>query len=432
MKKASVIIIGGGGRGSIYSGHLRTLSDRAEVVAIAEPRDFFRDRIAQTHHIPPENQFRDWHELLNRPKFADAVIITTQDRMHLEPAIAFARLKYDILIEKPLAPTLEECRDLIAAVENNGIIMSVCHVLRYTNFTRKLKELITGGKIGTVMSVQHLEPVGHWRFAHSYVRGNWRKEENSSSVLLAKSIHDLDWIRYIVDSAPKQVSSFGSLMFFKKENQPGGAADRCLECALEPQCPYSAPRFYLDRIRSGNIGAYVESVAGEATEENVLRQLRNGPYGRCVFACDNDVADHQVVNIEFDNGATAVFTLAGCSRYGDRRTTVFGSLGELYGDGETLRCYSYLTGKTEEVAIPPPAVPDHHGGGDYNLVRTFIDAVLTRSTSEIVTGPEISLETHYLVFAAEIARKTSSIVKMKEFFHQTGVENLLNHNKLQE
>lgn len=432
MKKASVIIIGGGGRGSIYSGHLRTLSDRAEVVAIAEPRDFFRDRIAQTHHIPPENQFRDWHELLNRPKFADVVIITTQDRMHLEPAIAFARLKYDILIEKPLAPTLEECRDLIAAAENNGIIMSVCHVLRYTNFTRKLKELITSGKIGTVMSVQHLEPVGHWRFAHSYVRGNWRKEENSSSVLLAKSIHDLDWIRYIVDSAPKQVSSFGSLMFFKKENQPEGAADRCLECALESQCPYSAPRFYLDRIRSGNIGAYVESVAGEATEENVLRQLRNGPYGRCVFACDNDVADHQVVNIEFDNGATAVFTLAGCSRYGDRRTTVFGSLGELYGDGETLRCYSYLTGKTEEVAIPPPAVPDHHGGGDYNLVRTFIDAVLTRNTSEIVTGPEISLETHYLVFAAEIARKTSSIVKMKEFFHQTGVENLLNHNKLQE
>lgn len=431
MKKASVIIIGGGGRGSIYSGHLRTLSDRAEVVAIAEPRDFFRDRIAQTHHIPPENQFRDWHELLNRPKFADVVIITTQDRMHLEPAIAFARLKYDILIEKPLAPTLEECRDLIAAVENNGIIMSVCHVLRYTNFTRKLKELITSGKIGTVMSVQHLEPVGHWRFAHSYVRGNWRKEENSSSVLLAKSIHDLDWIRYIVDSAPKQVSSFGSLMFFKKENQPEGAADRCLECTLESQCPYSAPRFYLDRIRSGNIGAYVESVAGEATEENVLRQLRNGPYGRCVFACDNDVADHQVVNIEFDNGATAVFTLAGCSKYGDRRTTVFGSLGELYGDGETLRCYSYLTGKTEEVAIPPPAVPDHHGGGDYNLVRTFIDAVLTRNTSEIVTGPEISLETHYLVFAAEIARKTSSIVKMKEFFHQTGVENLLNHNKLQ-
>lgn len=430
MRKVSVILIGGGGRGSIYSHHLQTLSDRAEVVAVAEPRDFFRDRITRTHNIPPERPFRDWRELAALPKFADAVIITTQDRMHLEPAVAFANLKYDILIEKPLAPTVEECRDLIAAVERNNVILSVCHVLRYTNYTRTLKNLIAGGKIGTVMSVQHLEPVGHWRFAHSYVRGNWRREEESSSVLLAKSIHDLDWIRYIVDSAPKQVSSFGSLMFFRKENQPAGAADRCLECKIEPRCPYSAPRFYLERIRSGNVGAYVESVAGEGTEENVLRQLRNGPYGRCVFACDNDVADHQVVSIEFENGATAVFTLAGCSRYGDRRTTVFGSLGELFGDGEKLLCHTYLTGKTEEIPIPPPVVPDHHGGGDYNLLRAFIDAVQTRDTSGIVTGPEISLETHYLVFAAEIARKTSAVLKMKDFFHQTGVENLLNHNRL--
>ena len=251
-----------------------------------------------------------------------------------------------------------------------------------------------------------------------------------TGVLLAKSIHDLDWIRYIVDSAPNRVSSFGSLMYFRKENQPAGAADRCLECKIEAQCPYSAPRFYLERIRSGNIGAYVESVAGEGTEENVLRQLRNGPYGRCVFACDNNVIDHQVVNIEFENGATAVFTLAGCSRYGDRRTTVFGSLGELFGDGEKILCHTYLTGKTEEIPIPPPVVPDHHGGGDYNLLRAFVDAVRTRDTSGIVTGPEISLETHYLVFAAEIARKTSAVLKMKDFFHQTGVENLLNHTRL--
>lgn len=429
MKKASVIIVGAGGRGTIYSNHLKTLSDRAEVVAVAEPRDFFRERIAHTHNIPPENQFRDWHDLLKRPKFADAVIIATQDRMHLEPAIAFAELKYDILIEKPLAPTLEECRTLIASAEANNIIMSVCHVLRYTNFTRTLKKLIDSGRIGQVMSVQHLEPVGYWRFAHSYVRGNWSREEDSSSVLLAKSIHDLDWLRYIVGAAPKQVSSFGSLMFFRKENRPEGAADRCLDCKLEPECPYSAPRFYLERIRSGNIGAYVESVAGDATEESVLHQLRIGPYGRCVFACDNDVADHQVVNIEFENNATAVFTLAGCSKYGDRRTTVFGSLGELYGDGDTLRCCSYLTGKTEEIPIPPPEVPDHHGGGDYNLVRSFVDAVLTRNTSEIVTGPEISLETHYLVFAAEIARKSGAVVNMKDFFRKTGVEGLLHHTR---
>jgi len=246
-------------------------------------------------------------------------------------------------------------------------------------------------------------------------------------VLLAKSIHDLDWICYIINSAPARVSSFGSLMFFRKENQPEGAADRCLDCGQEAECPYSAPRFYLERIRSGNIGAYVEAVAGEGTEENMLKSLRTGPYGRCVFACDNNVADHQVVNIEFANGATAVFTLAGCSRYGDRRTTVFGSLGELFGDGETLMYSSYRTGKTEKIEIPPPEVPDHHGGGDFNLVNTFVDAVRTRDKSHLVTGPEISLETHFLVFAAEIARKQKRVLEMKRFFAETGAEQLINH-----
>lgn len=427
MKKTSVIIIGGGGRGTIYSHHLQTIKDKAEVVAIAEPREFFRNRIAEMHSIPQENRYTDWHDLLKRPKFADAVIITTQDRMHLEPAIAFSDLKYDILIEKPLAPDMFECRDLIACAERNKIIISVCHVLRYTNYTKKLKEIIDSGIIGQVMTVQHLEPVGHWRFAHSYVRGNWRKEEESSSVLLAKSIHDLDWICYIVNSCPTRVSSFGSLMFFKKENQPKGAADRCLECAVEDQCPYSAPRFYLERIRSGNIGAYVEAVAGEGTEENMMKSLKTGPYGRCVFACDNDVADHQVVNVEFENGATAVFTLAGCSKYGDRRTTVFGSLGELYGDGESLKLHIYRTGKTEEIVIPPPEVPDHHGGGDFNLVNTFVDAVRTRDVSHLVTGPENSLETHFLVFAAEIARKQQKVVDLKKFLTDVGAARLIRH-----
>lgn len=426
-KKLKIIIIGGGGRGTIYARHLLRLADRAEVVAIAEPRDFFRNRIGDLHHIPEERRFRDWRDILKQPKFADAAVIATQDKQHLEPALAFAALKYHILIEKPLAPTLEECRDLIAAAEANDIILSVCHVLRYTNYTRKLKELLDNGAIGKVMTVQHLEPVGHWRFAHSYVRGNWRKEAESSSVLLAKSIHDLDWICYIVNSEAKAVSSFGSLMYFKKENQPQGAADRCLDCKLQDSCPYAAPRFYLERVRSGNIGAYVESVSGEATEENILNELRTGLYGRCVFACDNDVADHQVVNMEFKNGATAVFTLAGCSKFGNRRTTVFGSHGELFGDGERLTLHSYLTGKTEEIEVPSPSVPDHHWGGDYNMVQAFVDAAISGDKSGIVTGPEISLATHYLVFAAEIARNNGAVLKMKDFFAQTGVEKLIYH-----
>ncbi len=425
MKKISVIVIGGGGRGTIYARHMLELADFAELTGVAEPRDFFRNRIAKELHIPPEMQFSDWREIVRRGKIADAVIIATQDRMHVEPALAFARLGYHILMEKPLAPDIAGCRAIVAAAEENHIILSVCHVLRYTNFTMKLKELIDGGAIGKVISVQHLEPVGHWRFAHSYVRGNWRRTDESSSFLLAKSIHDLDWIRYIVGTSCVRLSSFGSLMYFKKENQPEGAADRCVDCPLEARCPYSAPRFYLERIRTGQIGSYVEAVAGAPTEESMLETLKTSPYGRCVFACDNDVLDHQVVNLEFDGGATAVFTLAGCSKYGNRRTTVFGSEGELFGDGETLSYYSYLTGKTETVPIPPPPVPDHHDGGDYYVLRTFLEAVQTGDHSKIVTGPGISLETHLLVFAAEQARRTRQVVEMNQFFEKFDATRLL-------
>lgn len=415
MKKVSIIIVGGGGRGTIYAQLLREFSEKAQVVAVAEPRDFFRNRIAKMHDVPVGNAVSDWRELAGRPKFADAVVIATQDRMHLEPALAFSGKKYDVLLEKPLASDLAGCRTLVSAVTANGIIFSVCHVLRYTEFTRKLKSVIDAGTIGKILSVQHLEPVGHWRFAHSFVRGNWRREADSSPVLLQKSTHDLDWIRYIVGSSPKRVSSFGSLMFFKKENRPPESADRCFDCKIESQCPYSAPRFYLERIRSGDTGAYVESVTGTPTEESLLEHLKNGPYGRCVFACDNDVADHQVVNVEFENGATAAFTLAGCSKFGDRRVTIFGSLGEIYGDGDRLRVFSYLTGKTQEIGVPVPAVSDRHGGGDFNLLNEFIDAVRTGDTSGIVSGADISLETHALAFAAELARKQSRVVEMKDF-----------------
>ena len=415
MKKVSLIIVGGGGRGTIYSRLLKEISDRAEVVAVAEPRGFFRERIAAMHGVPAENAVADWRELAARPKFADAVVVATQDRMHLAPTLAFAKSKYHILLEKPLATDLRGCRESAAAARREGVILSVCHVLRYTEFTRKLKSVIDAGTIGEIVSVQHLEPVGHWRFAHSFVRGNWRREEESSPVLLQKSTHDLDWIRYIVGVPVRRVSSFGSLMFFRNENRPAGAAARCLDCALAGTCPYDARSFYTERLRAGTLDAYVESVTGTPTEARLLENLRTGPYGRCVFACDNDVADHQVVNLEFENGATAAFTLAGCSRYGDRRITVFGSLGEISGDGENLFLHSYLTGTTERIEIPAPRVPDHHGGGDFNLVETFVEAVRTGDSGGILSGAEISFETHALAFAAEIARKENRVVEMADF-----------------
>lgn len=417
MEKQAVrlILVGAGGRGTLYAELCEKLGGSARIVAVAEPREVFRSRIAERHGVPAENACADWREFAARPKFADAVIIAMQDRLHLEPSVAFAAKRYHILIEKPLAPDYASCVRIVEAARRTGIILSVCHELRYSEYTRAVKALLAAGTIGRIICVQHSEPVGHWRYVHSFVRGNWRREADSSPFLLAKSSHDLDWIRYVADSPVRRVSSFGSLMFFKKENRPSGAAEHCAECGIAKNCPYCAQDFYLKRFQNRTNDERVEAVTGTPTRESLLENLRVGPYGRCVFACDNDVADHQVVNLEFENGATASFTLSGCSIFADRRTVIFGSLGEISGDGEHLFVSDYLTGTKRAVPVPAPEFADRHGGGDFNLLKTFVEAVRSGDTREIVSDAEVSLETHKLVFGAELARRENRVVELSEF-----------------
>ena len=235
----------------------------------------------------------------------------------------------------------------MAAVRANGVIFAVAHVLRYTSYTQKLKELVTSGVIGDIVSIQHLEPVGFGHQAHSFVRGNWRKEAESSFMLLAKSCHDIDWLRYILGRRCVQVSSFGSLMHFRKERKPpeAGAALRCLDCAFEPRCAYSAKRIYFGLMADQTIGPIVlDILTPDHTADGILKALREGPYGRCVYECDNDVVDHQVVNLLYDNGATVSFTMTAFTEWGsDRQTRIFGTLGEFRGDGQRITHYDFLT-----------------------------------------------------------------------------------------
>ena len=416
MQPVSLIIIGAGNRGSSFARFAAQHPDLARVVGVAEPREFYRQKVASQHNIPPENVTEDWKELVARPKFADAVIIATPDRYHAEPAVAFANRGYAMLLEKPMATNPADCRRIVEAVEQNHILFAVFHDFRYFNYTKVLKETIDSGLIGDVVSIEHLEPVGYWHYAHSYVRGNWRNEAASSSMLLAKSCHDIDWLRYILGQRCVRVSSFGSLTHFKKSQKPAAAGDalRCLDCAYEAQCPYSAKRFYQARLRKGEFGWPLDVITPVFTEEGVLMALREGPYGRCVYECDNDVVDHQVVNLLYANGATASFTMTGCSEFGDRRTTVFGTRGELRGDLSKLVHFDFLSNETHIIDTTPPNSPSGgHWDGDVNVLKAFMYTVATGDTSRILSGAQETLETHLTVFAAEQSRregKTMAVV----------------------
>jgi len=412
----TAVVVGAGGRGMGYAEFAVEQPDRLRIVGVAEPKEYNRQYMKTTHKIPGENVFIDWKDLAARPRMADAAIIATQDAMHAEPAIALANQGYAILLEKPMAPNEKDCERIVQAVKANPVLFAVCHVMRYTRYTQMLKQVVDSGAIGEVVSIQHLEPVGYWHQAHSFVRGNWRNEKESSFMLLSKSCHDLDWLRYILHEHCLSVSSFGSLKHFRKSQKPfeAGEAMRCLDCAYEPNCPYSARKIYLGRLERGDTLWPVGVLTPEPTVESVTEALRTGPYGRCVYECDNDVVDHQVVNLWFEGDKSAVFTMTAFNQAAHRKTRIFGTRGEIYGDGVTIECFDFLTDQFEVIDTErtDSSILGGHGGGDYGLMDSFVAAVAENNPARILSGPDESLETHRMVFAAERARREHRVVDL--------------------
>ncbi|MFF8444125.1 Gfo/Idh/MocA family protein [Streptomyces californicus] len=411
----TLAVIGAGLRGTGYARRALT-TGRARVVAVAEPDEERRARFAAEHDIPSENVFADWRELLGRDRIADAAIISTQDRMHVEPAVRSAELGYHLLLEKPMAPTEEEAVRISEAAERNGVLLAVCHVMRYTRYTEALKDLLDKGRIGEIMNIQHLEQVGWWHQAHSFVRGHWSNEAESASMLLAKACHDLDWMVYIKGSLPQRVSSFGNLVHFRPEKQPEGAAGNCLDCPVEASCPYSAKRIYLDCLGDPVKEWWpLSAVTDDHTEQGVLAALRDGPYGRCVYDSGNDVVDSQVVDMEFGDGTTASFTMTAFAALEHRKTRIFGTHGSIEGDGVQLRVHDFVTDTYSTIMTETGAdasAAEGHGGGDDALLDAFVDAVRTGDPAMIRSSGNESLATHRVVWAAEHARRTRTVTTL--------------------
>src|SRR5690606_14985048 len=210
----------------------------------------------KTHQVVRENRFDTWEDVFKRPKFADVIIISTPDDLHYGPCMQALRMGYDVLLEKPIAPTERECRDILALAKKTNRIVAVCHVLRYSPYFIKMKELLDKGAIGELISVQHLEPIEHTHMAHSFVRGIWRNSKTSTPIILAKSCHDLDILRFVINKRAKKIVAMGDLKWFRKENAPEGSTPRCTDgCKVERECPYSAIKEYHDRYMRWRVAA---------------------------------------------------------------------------------------------------------------------------------------------------------------------------------
>lgn len=419
----NVAIAGLGSRGKdTYAAAARLFPDKMKITAVADT-DLAKVReTAEEYQVPREACFASAEEMLAQDKLADVMIIATQDRQHVRHAVSALRKGYHLLLEKPISPDLRECRELVKTARECKRQVVICHVLRYAPFYTKLKEIIEADTIGEIVSVMAIENVGWWHQAHSFVRGNWRNSDITSPMILQKCCHDMDMLLWLTGKTCRSISSFGDTYLFRKERAPKGAAKRCLDgCKAKAECPFDAEKIYMDHkkygVRSGNREWPLDVLTLHPAEESVMDALRSGPYGRCVYDCDNNVVDHQVVNLNMTDGSTISFTMCGFTAEISRYTKFMGTKGEIIADmaANTIRITRFGQ-ETETIDVGRTAEDlSRHGGGDNRLVEDFLDMILEgREPDGRTTSVECSMESHYCALAAEESRlKGGAVVEIE-------------------
>ena len=407
-KILSTAIIGVGSRGAeTYGRYFNERKDMFQIKALCEIIPERLNKYQKEFHVQEDQCFTDEKEFF-KEKRADIVVIATLDADHIRHALMAIKVGYkNILLEKPITCKEEELFMLQKAATENHVSILVCHVLRYTVAMEKMKAMLDNHEIGELISIDHLENVAYWHQAHSFVRGNWRIKEETAPMILAKCCHDLDLLQWFANSTCKSVSSFGKLNYFNKEHAPKEATKRCLDCPLMKTCPYSAYRIYIEKWKKDgspeNCWPYNVLSDQKLTEEVLMEAIKTGPYGRCVYYCDNNVVDSQSVNIMFNNGVTANLKMTGFNKYTGRYIHFFGTLGEIildeYHGTITKRVFGVDKDETWNISELTNDLRGH-GGGD-NRMMDYLYHMISENFDVRETTLNGSIQSHLMAFAAE-------------------------------
>jgi predicted dehydrogenase len=407
MKPVEVVVLGAGSRGfHAYGQWILAHSDQIRAVAVAEPDPVRRAKFAEAHNLSADRVFADHRALFAAGQLAQGLINATMDQQHVDTTLGALDAGYDVLLEKPMATTPHECVRLVRAAEAAGRMLSICHVMRYSPFYITLYETLCSGDVGEVMTVDHRENVAFWHQAHSFVRGNWGNSDRSAPMILAKSCHDMDVLFWLLGRRVKRLSSFGALRHFRSDQAPEGAPERCTDgCPHWERCLYYAPRIYLRDRR----GWPINVITADLSYEGRMEALRTGPYGRCVYHCDNNVVDHMTINMLFEHDLTATFTMHAFSHENCRTMRFDGTKASLKGHGGKGELMLYDFRSMKERPIQLPEAKGGHGGGDQGVMSAFVKA-LNGKPSALHTTARDSLESHLMAFAAEESRLNGGVV----------------------
>ena len=408
-------LIGAGARGMVYSCYAHDHLG-AEIVAVADPLAERRAYAGRLFGIRPDRLFSDAMEMLEAPLSADALIVASMDRNHYDHAMAGLERGFHLLLEKPISPEPLEYLRVWKKAEEKHLSVTVCHVLRYSPFFVRLKEILDSGRLGRIVAIEHTENVGNFHIAHSFVRGNWRNSTLSSPIIMQKSCHDMDILLWLTGKKALSLTSAGSLSYFVPENAPEGSTERCLDCPAASHCRFDAKKVYLPAAGTWPSTA----LTLDQSEEGILQALKEGPYGRCVYRCDNDVCDHQSTLITFEDQITAVFTLSGMTNRMCRTLHIMCEDGELWGDdgkGE-IRISPFRSNNLDEYreeVIHIQMTQEGHGGGDGGLMKDFVSCLVAQRSGESRSSIQKSVESHLMANAAEESRLSGHSIDMVEY-----------------
>ena len=402
MKQGRVTfsVVGLGGRASAYLSALQELyPNEHQVVAVADPDPVKQARARNDYGLQDNQIFDTDLDLMEQPRLSDVAIVATQDKLHLRDIRGLLAKGYDLILEKPVATTLEELQE-IAAVSKSfpDQMVAVCHVLRHTVFFGEIRRILESGRFGPVVSIQHNENIGYYHFAHSYVRGPWNNSETSGPLTLTKSCHDMDILLYLLGNTHcQQISSYGALSIFNRDHyDPATMAPMCVDCPQNESCAFSAPKLY----SSGKIKSVVFDLS---SVDKVRENLGTSPYGRCVYHCDNNVVDHQSTAIKFDNGVTATFNLSAFSAKVNRSLKIMCQFGEIRAI-EKPYLIETTDFRTDETTVTELDIRDRgHGGGDKAFVKDFMESYLHGVPFNSTL--EQAIESHAMALLAEESRK---------------------------
>ncbi|MBQ9485884.1 MAG: Gfo/Idh/MocA family oxidoreductase [Clostridia bacterium] len=438
MKQITVAIVGAGNRGQAYADYSLDCPSELKVIAVCDPNAVNLKEASDKYAVPDNMRFNDFNVFIKAGVKCDFVINATMDQMHYETAMALIAAGYNLLLEKPVTAVPKELLEIEKAAKEKGVDVFVCHVLRYTPFYRKIKEIIDSGEIGKIIDMEMNEHVWHGHFVNAYVRGKWRNEkECGSGFLLAKCCHDTDlmcWLNNI--TVPTKVSSFGSRAMYCPENAPNGSADYCYNCPVKSDCVFDAARFELimdccPQYTWLNMGKPIS----ELTTEEKKEHLRKSEFGKCVYKTDMDIVDRQCVSVNFANGSVGTLNMVGGASKAGRHIHIVCEYGEIVGYVEEnkmiyrkynkgLSDQKYLnddmTHQDTVIDIAADVVESAvlfggHNGGDYAIMHDVVRYFNGDNSSPSLTPISDSVDGHFVVYAAEESRKNDKIIKLEEY-----------------